>query len=34
MPFANERIERKYHRSLEQYDPRHAAKLDGTFMTT
>ena len=32
MPSANERIERKYHRFLEQYDPRHAAKLDGTFM--
>ena len=32
MPFANERIERKYHRFLEQYDPTHAAKLDGTFM--
>jgi hypothetical protein len=32
MPFANERIERKYHQFLEHYDPRHAAKLDDTFM--
>jgi hypothetical protein len=32
MPSANERIERKYHRFLEQYDPKQAAKLDGTFM--
>ena len=32
MPSANERIERQYHRFLERYDPRHAAKLDGTFM--
>ena len=32
MSFANERIERKYQRFLEQYDPRHASKLDGTFM--
>jgi hypothetical protein len=29
---ANERIERKYHQYLEHYDPKHAAKLDGTFM--
>jgi hypothetical protein len=28
---ANGRIERKY-RLLEQLDPKHAAKLDGTFM--
>ena len=32
MSFANESIERKYYRFLEQYDPRHAAKLDTTFM--
>jgi hypothetical protein len=32
MPFANESIERKYHQFLEHYDPRHAAKLDATFM--
>jgi hypothetical protein len=32
MPSANERIEPKYHRFLEHYDPRQAAKLDGTFM--
>jgi hypothetical protein len=32
MPSANESIERKYHRFLEQYDPKQAAKLDGTFM--
>ena len=32
MSFANERIERKYQRFLEQYDPSHAAKLDATFM--
>jgi hypothetical protein len=32
MPFANERIERKYHRFLEQFDPRNAANLDATFM--
>ena len=32
MPSANERIERNHQRFLEQYDPRHAAKLDGTFM--
>ncbi len=32
MPSANERIERKYYRLLEHYDPRHAAKLDSTFM--
>jgi hypothetical protein len=32
MSSANERIERKYHQFLEQYDPRHTAKLDGTFM--
>jgi hypothetical protein len=32
MTSANERIERKYHQSLAQYDPRHAAKLDDTFM--
>jgi hypothetical protein len=32
MPSANERIERKYHQFLEQYDLKHAAKLDGTFM--
>jgi hypothetical protein len=31
MPFANERIERKY-QFLEQLDPEDAAKLDGTFM--
>jgi hypothetical protein len=31
MPSANERIERKY-RLLEQLDPKHAAKLEGTFM--
>ena len=31
MPFANERIERKYH-FLEQLDPEDAAKLDGTVM--
>jgi hypothetical protein len=31
MPSANGRIERKY-RLLEQLDPKHAAKLDGTFM--
>jgi hypothetical protein len=32
MTSANERIESKYHQSLEQYDPRHVAKLDDTFM--
>jgi hypothetical protein len=32
MPSANESIERKYHRFWEQYDPKQAAKLDGTFM--
>jgi hypothetical protein len=32
MPSANESIEPKYHRFLEHYDPRQAAKLDGTFM--
>jgi hypothetical protein len=32
MRSANERIERKYHQFLEQYDLKHAAKLDGTFM--
>ena len=32
MSFANERIERKYHRFLEHYDPKQASKLDGTFM--
>ena len=31
MPFANERIERKY-QFLEQLDPEGADKLDGTFM--
>ena len=31
MPFANERVERKT-QLLEQFDPEHAAKLDGTFM--
>jgi hypothetical protein len=30
---ANERIERKY-RLLEQLDPKHASKLDGTFMNS
>ena len=32
MPSANESIEHKYHRFLEQYDLKQAAKLDGTFM--
>jgi hypothetical protein len=30
MPFANERIERKY-RLLERLDPEHKVELDGTF---
>ena len=32
MSFANESIECKYHRFLEHYDLRQAAKLDATFM--
>jgi hypothetical protein len=32
MPSASESIERKYHQFLEHCDPRHAAKLDDTFM--
>jgi hypothetical protein len=31
MPFANERIERKY-RLLAQFDPEHEVELEGTFI--
>ena len=31
MPFANERLERKYHRFLEQIDAEHEVELDGAF---
>ena len=31
MPFANARLERKYHRFLEQLDAEHEVELDGAF---